>query len=119
LREEGGRAGQVLDGAQGGTVHDLSRARSRLFERVNCVGGILNISKIELTCVATRVIRQCVQNALGNESECAFGTDEQVNENIERSIEIKKGVQQIAVVIFHLITAMDFLRQFFTLVFWR
>ncbi len=50
-----------------------------------------------------------MKHRFGDKSKCAFGADEYMGENIERRIKIEKGIEQIAVVVLHLITATDFL----------
>ena len=57
-----------------------------------------------------------MQHRFGDKSKRALGTDQEMCENIERGLVIEKGVEQIAVVILHLVTAADLFGQSFSFV---
>jgi hypothetical protein len=80
-----------------GTLHDLSRARPGISQGCDGTRRVVDVFKVKLSGVLACVIGQGVQHGLGNESQCALRANHQVGQNVERMIEIKQGVQRIAV----------------------
>jgi hypothetical protein len=94
--EISGEAGIVLNGAEGGAVHDFEGGGAGVLEVFNGGAGGVEVGEEEQRCRLVGVVGDSAQDSFCDEGEGAFGADEQVAEDVDGALVVEEGVEGVA-----------------------